>query len=183
MLTDGRSGEQPLNLTSDDLRRLQGKDSTLTAVRRAASGEACFAGIGFFQRDGLLYRRWTPPNQDREEMAVEQLVLPLQCRRAVLQLAHEIPLAGHMGKNKAARRILQRFYWPSLFRDVAEYCKSCSECQKTSPRRVKQVPLIPLPIMDEPFSRMAMDIVGPLLRSRSGNRYVLVICDYATRYP
>ena len=28
-----------------------------------------------------------------------------------------------------------------------------------------------------------MDIVGPLPRSRSGNRYVLGICDYATRYP
>ena len=28
-----------------------------------------------------------------------------------------------------------------------------------------------------------MDIVGPLPRSRSGNRYVLVICDYGTRYP
>ena len=28
-----------------------------------------------------------------------------------------------------------------------------------------------------------MDIVGPLPWSRSGNRFVLVICDYATRYP
>ena len=28
-----------------------------------------------------------------------------------------------------------------------------------------------------------MDIVGPLPRSRSGNKYILVICDYATRYP
>ena len=28
-----------------------------------------------------------------------------------------------------------------------------------------------------------MDIVGPLPRSRSGNRYMLVMCDYATRYP
>ena len=37
--------------------------------------------------------------------------------------------------------------------------------------------------MDEPFQRMAMDIVGPLPRSRSGNRFVLVLCDYATRYP
>ena len=27
-----------------------------------------------------------------------------------------------------------------------------------------------------------MDIVGPLLRSRRGNQYILVICDYATRY-
>ena len=28
-----------------------------------------------------------------------------------------------------------------------------------------------------------MDIIGPLPHSRSGKRYVLVICDYATRYP
>ena len=33
------------------------------------------------------------------------------------------------------------------------------------------------------FERIAMDIVGPLPRSRSGNKCVLVICDYATRYP
>ncbi|KAL5494045.1 hypothetical protein EMCRGX_G015315 [Ephydatia muelleri] len=35
----------------------------------------------------------------------------------------------------------------------------------------------------EPFTRIAMDIVGPLPRSSRGNRYVLVVCDYATRYP
>lgn len=28
-----------------------------------------------------------------------------------------------------------------------------------------------------------MDIVGPLPRSKAGNRYILVLCDYATRYP
>ena len=28
-----------------------------------------------------------------------------------------------------------------------------------------------------------MDIVGPLTRSSCGNRFVLVVCDYATRYP
>ena len=43
--------------------------------------------------------------------------------------------------------------------------------------------MIPLPVVSESFSRIAMDIVGPLPRSRSGNRYVLVVCDYGTRYP
>lgn len=28
-----------------------------------------------------------------------------------------------------------------------------------------------------------MDIMGPLPKSRAGHRYILVICDYATRYP
>ena len=37
--------------------------------------------------------------------------------------------------------------------------------------------------MKEPFERIAMDIVGPLPHSRRGNQYILVVCDYATRYP
>ena len=37
--------------------------------------------------------------------------------------------------------------------------------------------------MDEPFKHIAMDIVGPLPRSSSGKKFILVICDYATRYP
>lgn len=40
-----------------------------------------------------------------------------------------------------------------------------------------------MPIIDTPFSRIAMDVVGPLERSNAGHKYILVICDYATRYP
>ncbi len=42
--------------------------------------------------------------------------------------------------------------------------------------------LIPLPVISQPFERIAMDIVGPL-KSHRGNQFVLVICDYATCYP
>ena len=37
--------------------------------------------------------------------------------------------------------------------------------------------------MKEPFEQIAVDIVGPLPRSKEGNQYILVVCDYATRYP
>jgi hypothetical protein len=42
---------------------------------------------------------------------------------------------------------------------------------------------MPLPIIKTPFKRVAMDIVDPLPRSRSGKKYILVVCVYATRYP
>jgi len=100
-----------------------------------------------------------------------------------MKLAHDMPMAGHLGKMKTAKRILRRFYWPGIFGDVARHCMACEQCQKCSPRQVKKAPLVPLPIMGEPFKRIAMDIVGPLPRSSSGKRYILVICDYATRYP
>ena len=37
--------------------------------------------------------------------------------------------------------------------------------------------------MEEPFERIAVDIVGPLPRIRKGYQHVLAICDYATKYP
>ena len=40
-----------------------------------------------------------------------------------------------------------------------------------------------LKVIAEPFDRIAMDTVGSLPRSRAEHHYVLVVCDYATRYP
>ena len=48
---------------------------------------------------------------------------------------------------------------------------------------MRRVSLVPLPVIGEPFAWIAMDIVGPLPRSRAGHKYILVVCDYATRYP
>ncbi|XP_067288440.1 uncharacterized protein [Pseudorasbora parva] len=114
----------------------------------------------------------------------ERLVVPEAMRLKVLQLGHSVPWAGHLGQQKTLSRIASRFYWPKLYTDVVDFCKSCPECQLVRPaRKSDRAPMVSLPIIDIPFSRIAMDIVGPLERSRVGNRYILVVADYATRYP
>ena len=40
-----------------------------------------------------------------------------------------------------------------------------------------------MPIIEVPFDRLALDIVGPLPKTSRGHRYILVLVDYATRYP
>ena len=76
------------------------------------------------------------------------------------------------------------FLSPEASVDVIDYCKSCETCQLASKYKTKlRAPMIPLPVVGQPFEKIAMDIVGPLERSKSGNSYVIVICDYATRYP
>ena len=173
-----------LNLSASELQKLQETDPTLSALRKVSGREVDSGGggsdVSVVVKNGLMYR---VKARTGELPGREQLVLPNQCRRVVIELAHSIPLAGHMGRNKTIGRILQRFYWPTVYKDVAEFCKRCETCQKSSKWKPKRAPLVPLPILDEPFRRIAMDIVGPLPRSRSGNRYVLVICDYATRFP
>ena len=42
---------------------------------------------------------------------------------------------------------------------------------------------MPLSVVEEPFTCIAMDVVGPLPKTGQGHRYILVVCDYATRYP
>ena len=43
--------------------------------------------------------------------------------------------------------------------------------------------MVPMPLIAKPFQRIAMDLVGPLPWTEWGNRYILTVCDYATRYP
>ena len=108
-----------LSLSKEELRRLQENDKTINDLENKQE---------FIKRGGLLYHQWRPKRQSGEP--IEQLVLPTSCRRTILELAHRIPFAGHMGRDKTARRIQQRFYWPTLFKDVADYCRRCPVCQK-----------------------------------------------------
>ncbi|KAL1249351.1 hypothetical protein QQF64_020356 [Cirrhinus molitorella] len=63
------------------------------------------------------------------------------------------------------------------------FCQTCPTCQVTSPRTPPPSPLIALPIFEVPFERIGMDLVGQLPKSARGHEHILVIVDYATRYP
>ena len=66
--------------------------------------------------------------------------------------------------------------------DIRRYCQSCDICQRTIPKgRVTRVPLGEMPIIDTPFERVAVDIVGPI--KPMTDRGLLVLIDYATWYP
>ena len=98
------------------------------------------------------------------------------------QVGSWYPFATYLGREKTVQRILKWFYSTTLFRDVKQYCQTCEECQIQGGQRAK-VPMTPLPIIGEPFRRISMDIVGPLPRTRQGHRFILVLSDYAIRYP
>ena len=97
-------------------------------------------------------------------------------------MAHDMPMAGHVGVERTLQRIRKRFWWPGVAKDVKNYVQSCPECQKVAKRPIK-VPLIKMPVISKPFERIAIDIVGPLPKTSNGHQYILVISDYATRFP
>lgn len=51
-------------------------------------------------------------------------------------------------------------------------------------RRHIRAPLGKMPVIDIPFRRVVVDIAGLLVPiTDKGNRYILTLLDYATRYP
>jgi hypothetical protein len=42
--------------------------------------------------------------------------------------------------------------------------------------------MVKTPIIRKPFSKIAIDIVGPLSRTKKGNKYILTVIDEGTRY-
>ena len=129
-------------------------------------------------KHGVLFHKGKSDGED-----VTQLVVPQSRRRQVLKLSHTAPLAGHFGKRKTVGKILPRFYWPGIERDVAAFCRECVECQRAAKRPSVRAPLQLLPVIDTPFERMAMDVVGPLPSTKRGNKYLLTLMDYASKYP
>ena len=89
------------------------------------------------EQNGLWYHLWTLKHCDEP---IEQLILPKHCHEIVCKLAHTIPLAGHLGRDKTIKRITKHFYWPSLFRDVVEYCRGCPECQRMAKEAIVRCP-------------------------------------------
>uniref|UniRef100_A0A3B3HAG4 Gypsy retrotransposon integrase-like protein 1 n=3 Tax=Oryzias latipes TaxID=8090 RepID=A0A3B3HAG4_ORYLA len=178
--SDDPEPELPLNFRiPDNIVEMQCSDPTLKHLFQRTEEKNTetmqnHGGENFVLRKGILYR---------QQGSAFKLVVPEAVREIVLTLGHSVPWAGHLGKHRTMNRIRKHFYWPGLSKDVAVFCKTCPQCQLTSTRVPSKAPLQPLPVISTPFERIGMDIVGPLERSKSGNRYMLVITDYATKYP
>ena len=149
----------------------------MAAITVANGNPNLSEGKDFYYAQGILYRRWEPKGPENQIGPIHQLVLPAKYRDTTLAIVHKIRLGRHLGKMKMTQRLLWRFYWPMLYSDVAKFV------QLDSAHRVGKALLIPLPIISEPFHQIAMDIIGPLPRTTSGKRFILVVCNYATCYP
>ncbi|XP_077977779.1 uncharacterized protein LOC144433347 [Glandiceps talaboti] len=187
LLGDKQVKEEPLS--RDRLIREQERDPELIELskRSISLKEVDTVPVCYYKKDGLLMRKWRPPDAlvSDEWRIVNQIVVPKLYRRDILSLAHDSLMSGHLGVNKTYNKILNHFYWPKLRQDVAKYCRSCHACQVVGKpnQKIPVAPLKPIPAFSEAFSRVLIDCVGPLPKTKSGNEYLLTIMCASTRFP
>ncbi|XP_062599512.1 uncharacterized protein LOC134261046 [Saccostrea cucullata] len=175
------------NITPDEIKLEQQTDDSLQRMRQwASSGQVVdkrTATIRWFMLHGFVYREYQTKTESGK--SYKQLVVPKKFREIVMKLAHESIMSGHLAISRTSSRILSEFYWPGLQTDVKLFCRSCDICQRTIQKgKVSKYPLQKMPLIDVPFKRVAVDIVGPMHPiTDKGNRYILTLVDFATRYP
>ena len=130
--------------------------------------------------NGLLYRVWATPRKSED---VKQLILPASLRKEAIKYLHDLPSSGHFASDKTLNRVRERFYWVGYTQDVKRYCESCDLCAscKGLPRKPRR-PMKQYNV-GAPMERIAVDVLGPLPLSDSGNKYLVIASDYFTKWP
>lgn len=128
----------------------------------------------------VIYQCWE--STDGKDTSL-RLIVPTSLVSEVLRQAHDSSSGGHLGINKTAAKVKSRFYWIGMLADVQQWCRKCDICaSKKGPSSRNKGPLQTYNV-GAPFERVAVDILGPLPVSSSGNKYVLVFADYFTKWP
>jgi hypothetical protein len=129
--------------------------------------------------DGLLYRVLGGlAAKDRK-----QLVIPKSLTDVVLEMLHNGVTGGHMGVKRTLACCRLRFYWYKQRESVELWCRGCARCAARKAGGVKrQRAALKKTVTGEPFARVGIDISGPYNPTPEGNKYILVISDYFTKW-
>ena len=130
-------------------------------------------------QDGLLWRLYDDGLSQKTWL---QFVVPSTLKEEILREIHEGVISGHLGEQKMMHQLTECFYWPGMSEDVRNWCQTCASCAtKKSPSPKACAPLQTIKA-GHPMQIIAVDITGSFPESEAGNRYVLVVGDYFTRW-
>ena len=110
-----------------------------------------------------------------------QIVVPATLRKRLLEIAHYAPTSGHPGRSKMYQTMRRAFYWPAMSVDIHHLVEECEPCARNRIKGQGNVYPMKLFPATKPLEFVAMDILGPLPRTKHGMRFILVVTDRFTK--
>ncbi|GJV79317.1 putative reverse transcriptase domain-containing protein [Tanacetum coccineum] len=115
---------------------------------------------------------------------LDRIWVPLkgEVRTLIMDEAHKSKYSVHPGADKMYYDLRDRYWWPGMKKDIAEYVSKCLTCLKVKaehqrPSGLLQQPEIPV----WKWEGIAMDFVTKLPRTSSGHDTIWVIVDRLTK--
>jgi len=110
-----------------------------------------------------------------------QYVVPAQLQQECIRIHHD--QLGHPGNSKTLQAISSDFYWPNMKATIRTYCKACHFCRRRKAEyRKGTLPIMQYNRASRPFSRVHIDLAGPLKQSTNGYKYVMLVKCAMTKW-
>ena len=105
--------------------------------------------------------------------------VPSDLRFNVFNILHGI---SHPSIRATRKLISERYFWPSMNKNINTWAKSCIGCQKSKVQRHTKSEYGRFQVPTGRFDHIHLDLVGPLPQS-NGFSYILTAVDRFTRWP
>ncbi|KAK3099869.1 hypothetical protein FSP39_010951 [Pinctada imbricata] len=129
--------------------------------------------------NGILYKVY----YHKDGLGVQrQLLAPKQIRKGVVSQNHDSLLSGHLGYKRTWQKTKSKFYWFEMQEDVKLHVSMCHICAISKPPSKSPRATLGQMLVGAPLDRICIDILGPLPLTPRGNRHVLVVMDYFTKW-
>ena len=133
--------------------------------------------------DRLYTYRSDPLLEDlMDDLNAWKLVVPKNYRAQILIESHEALEAGHLGTEKTYHRAAIQYYWPGMYKDITAFVRKCVACQLNKPKQAQSRGIMTQRIVQQPWSVVATDIMGPFPRSKRGFEYIVLFQDLFTKW-
>ena len=110
-----------------------------------------------------------------------QLVVPMSLRDTIFNDSHHTTYGGHFGMTHTHSNIQLHYFWPGMSDFVRDRITACHKCIARKLPVNRHQPMGHVPVSGR-FERVAMDLLDVSVISAKGYKYILVVCDYFTKY-
>ena len=110
-----------------------------------------------------------------------QLVVPRSLRDSIFNDSHHTTYGGHFGITHTHSKLQLHYFWPGMSDFVRDRISACHKCVARKSPVNRHHPMGHVPVSGK-FERVAMDLLDVSVISAKGYKYILVVCDYFTKY-
>ena len=110
-----------------------------------------------------------------------QLVVPRSLRDTIFNDNHHTTYGGPFGITHTHSKLQLHYFWPGMSDFVKDRISACHKCVARKSPVNRHHPMGHVPVSGR-FERVAMDLLDVSVISTKGYKYILVVCDYFTKY-